>query len=114
MFLYWETRIYFFARIEASAERLNWLNESKLFHLSLACLNSLRVTTINKIKPKQKTQFSYYDNTSMIFSYSRTILTMPNDENIIHNEVRPHAAVRAPISHFIEVLLFYCQNSEQI
>lgn len=70
---------------EASAEGLDWLNGSKLFRLSLAYLNSLGVTTINKIKPKQKTQFSYHGNTRMIFSYSGTISTTPNDENIIHN-----------------------------
>lgn len=97
---------------EVSTEGLDWLNGSKLFHLSFAYLNSLRVTTINKIKPKQKTQLSYYDNS--IFSYPGTISTTPNAENIIHNERRLHAAIKALTFHFMEVLLFYCQNSANL
>ena len=92
----------------SGAEGLDWLNGSKLFHLSLACLNSLRVTTIKKkkIKSKQKTKLSYHDNTRVIFSYPGTIPTTPNDENIIDNEIRLHVSIKALTFHFMEVLLF--------
>ena len=102
----WNGNVFLCKSKEASAEGLDWLNGSKLFHLSLACLNSLRVTTIKKIKSKQKTQLSCHDNTRVIFSDPGTIPTIPNDENIIHNVLTLHVSMKALTFHFMEVILF--------